>query len=284
MTTVEKIHNEIDTAQERLLFEARELINNISLNIIDKDKLIISKAERLEKIGFKESEEVKKAETIKKVLENNKNIIIKSEQQAELLEYYSKTYPFHKFLTIDELDRICKKYKLVYAPVNKYKKSVPEKNLQDIENGKKLLDCDKQDFITRVYYKVYNWYNKKYKNEYIIPKETKNWENPIITNKIFVNKFEFERYLENLYNTSKEVYISDEDIKIEKINRTGYFIAAPKSHFNLKDLKENGLGFFKIEIPKDPIVFQYCRGDIIRIETKWGLESEDNNLVLPINN
>ena len=57
------------------------------------------------------------------------------------------------------------------------------------------------------------------------------------------------------------------------------FITAPKSHFDLKDLKSKGLGFFDITITevKDPIVFRYVKGGI-QVLSKWGLEASDATL------
>lgn len=60
------------------------------------------------------------------------------------------------------------------------------------------------------------------------------------------------------------------------------FIAAPKSHFNLKGLKKQKLGFFnfmRIE-PVDPIVFRYVNGGI-QIISKWGDEANDTELIVP---
>ena len=69
------------------------------------------------------------------------------------------------------------------------------------------------------------------------------------------------------------------DTEITTIDHSGLFIAAPKSHFDLKELDQNGKGFFKTtkqEI-KDPIVFRYVKGGI-QVLSKWGLEAEDEML------
>ena len=73
--------------------------------------------------------------------------------------------------------------------------------------------------------------------------------------------------------------------EMEEINRDGLFIAAPKSHFDLKGLKKKGLGFFNFTVTevKDPIVFRYVKGGI-QVLSKWGLEANDEMLVNPINN
>ena len=69
-----------------------------------------------------------------------------------------------------------------------------------------------------------------------------------------------------------------------RVDRTGLFIAAPKSHFNLDGLKKTSkFSFNLVTIQKDPIVFRYCRGGI-QVITKWGLEAGDESLVNPVIN
>lgn len=76
-------------------------------------------------------------------------------------------------------------------------------------------------------------------------------------------------------------------LRHEKIDKSGLFIAAPPSHFNLTGLTEDtkNRGFFKVSItePKDPIVFRYVVGGL-QILSKWGKEAEDEAFINPINN
>jgi len=72
----------------------------------------------------------------------------------------------------------------------------------------------------------------------------------------------------------------------KRINKSGLFICAPPSHFDLKTLsKEGELGYFKVEKWEinDPIVFRYCKGGV-QVISKWGLEASDEALVNEINN
>ncbi len=71
---------------------------------------------------------------------------------------------------------------------------------------------------------------------------------------------------------------------VQTIGQSGLFIAAPPSHFDLKELKKKTKhGWFSITevVAKDPIVFEYVRGGFVRILTKWGLEANDPTLVVP---
>ena len=86
------------------------------------------------------------------------------------------------------------------------------------------------------------------------------------------------RFLNDIYRTGITYLV--QSINNITITRSGLFIAAPKSHFNLDGLKISGKGFFnfvRIE-PKDPIVYRYVRGGI-QVITKWGIESNDEGLV-----
>lgn len=284
MTVVEKIHNDIDSAQVRLLAECKNNVNSIDME--DRSTGIIEKAERLKRLGFVNNIEVKNVEKTLKILTLSK-------KQIEYLEYLTNKYPFHKFITVDEFDKICKKYKLIYASVDNYLKEVPNKNLLEIENGKQLESVDKlgigyhidtvdsvkncvkflkmfdldENFITDDDVKELHLKYRKY------DPNTWYFSNPSDANMVF-------------YDAKKKVELEFNIRKYSEINRNGYFIAAPKSHFNLIGLKSQGLGYFlnKTFEVKDPIVFQYCKNGFLRIETKWGLEAEDENLILPISN
>lgn len=121
---IAEIHAEFDTAQDRLLKEAHEVLTSANLNVV-------SISDRLKQIGFKNTPTAKRGSVIKSDL-------VKSNDEAKVIEYFSATYPFLKFLTESELERICKKYNLIFAPVERYTQDVPEKNITDIETAQKL--------------------------------------------------------------------------------------------------------------------------------------------------
>ena len=68
---------------------------------------------------------------------------------------------------------------------------------------------------------------------------------------------------------------------VKLINKQSLFVAAPKSHFNLEGIsKENEYGFFDVnhvEV-KDPIVFEFCKNNLVRLVTKWGTEDDQSYL------
>jgi hypothetical protein len=292
---VKQIHDEFDNAQETLLKQALQIINQPTASKTHK-------AERLKALGFTSTEEVVN-------YDKTQHVLVKNQEQAELIRYYKHHYPFQKFLTEDELDRICKKYNLIYAPVDRYKKTVPSKNLAEIENSSRLKDIDSPHQLVKISYSY-------------IYSDTPYSLHILLTNgihisipefyKMFPSKFNFHddnvysaasihsnnllveitdkllSYLKqkNIYNGNfNGTFSSWINMKCEFVDRNRLFIAAPKSHFDLKGLKKHKLGFFQTTIlePKDPIVFRYCRGGV-QVLTKWGLEANDEALLNEIMN
>lgn len=263
---VAKIHNDIDTAQERLLQEAREVIaKNITVSS--------DKAQRLKVVGFTEAAPVKEYEA-------KNGIVVKNTERAELIEYYKQNYPFQKFITEDEMNRICEKYNLIYAPVSKYKGDVPEKNIKDIElmsilkKGDEASECK----YCRLKYHSAGGVGMGAARAMALglPK--------IIKDMHFRHWSDADIYLRAKYNLDNKYIIDEVDNVTE--DRSGLFIAAPPKYFNKEGLTKTGkFGFLNVSITtiKDPIVFRYVRGGI-QIITKWGLEASDELTVNEISN
>lgn len=251
---VKQIHDEIDSAQERLLASAYEILNNSS----------VEKINRLKKLGFTS-------------VPDYKNYKYSSIEEVKLIEVYKTKYPFQKFLTVKELDRICKKYKLIYAPVSKYIKDVPEKNLKEIEGAKPLHYQDISNNMVLFFHtgeaSGLDKAEKKEKRKGILIPEAQFRNSSNSHNLTTYFKKSVQSVYETLYSSAKI------------LSREGLFIAAPKSHFNLKGLTLKGLGAFSFSIiqPQDPIVFRYCRGGV-QVLSKWGLEASDEALINEIEN
>lgn len=273
--TVEEIHAEIDSAQDRILDAADKLLAELK---IPTETQLEKKASLMEELGFKNSVTVKQAE----ILKNNTNNILEkravTENEANKLKYYIQTYPFQKFLTLEEMETICNKYNLVMAPVENYIKDVPEKNLLEIKNAKKLSinDSVSDTFILN----ITRWFSntpESIKNKLTtkinlgeLSKDEENLFNRDIGDEILNRKF----------NLNYSSYIFSEG-QLIKNSKKGYFIAAPPSHFDLTGLQATSKnGFSKIEITevKDPIVFEYCKNGFVRIISKWGTEDDQSYL------
>jgi len=257
---VQEIHNEVDSAQERLLQQAQSILkaNTLTSDI----------GERLTQIGFVNS-------PLAKQYKKSKSIIVETREQAELIEHYKFNYPFLKFLTIEEFDRICKKYSLIYASTECYIKDVPEKNIKDIES---CQDLKRGDMATDLEYCILKPHTFGYGGSFATSMDFRKRKAPKRINGQHFNwGGDADSYMKITYGF-KQRWIVDSVSNFTE-NRQGLFIAAPKNHFDLKGRKQNGLGFFNVSIVeiKDPIVFRYVRGGI-QVITKWGLEGQDKAL------
>lgn len=222
---IEMIHNDFDQAQDKLY--------QFALSVIEQSKpLNKDKASLLAKHGFT-------ANKLVIDLKEKQQAIAEAKQQAELIQYYKQAYPFLKFITESELERICEKYGLIFAPVANYKNAIPDKNLQDIESAQPLAPKDSHDRFTR--------------------------------SRASEKELDFNS-IDSYYNELRRFRFDWSSI--DERQKNGLFIAAPKKHFNLKGLeKQKGFGYF-MPAPKDPIVFRYVNGGI-QILTMWGLEAND---------
>lgn len=269
--TVEQIHKEFDDAEEQIIKDCENLLNSLNIST---EAQIERKGKLLKSLGFKECETVVSFTS----LENKKQV---TEQQLLYINNLKVRYPNYKFITLEEFERICKKYKLIYAPVANYIKDVPEKNVLEMTNRTLLWreDIVKTCFtITEV--EFFNNQNSRYR---------KWFNNRFINKPLFYNldRWYFGReYLTKIVN--KEYPFTDDfgnhccsGFNFEESNLEGLYIAAPKSHFNLKGLKKKSkFGFFKVESfeSKDPIVFEYLQKGICRIVTKWGTDDDQSYL------
>ena len=270
---IERIHQDFDTAQERLLSEAKRILEGAKTT----EMPTVEAAKRLKLFGFINTPIAKRGAEIMEKMEMSK-------KEAELIQYYMKEYPFLKFLTVEELDRICQKYGLIYATVDRYKEDVPIKNLEDIERAQALKSKDvvrnhKWVEVTEF------WEGNGELSRWL---KERGCKIPITTDRgpgeePRENSLK-EAILKMGYKGSFGRYIFRRATIFEE-ERESLFIAAPESHFDLKGLKKNGFGFFEVKKTeiKDPIVFRFVRGGV-QVLTKWGLEAEDPSLILPINN
>jgi hypothetical protein len=117
---VAEIHNSFDTAGDKLLNDAKNILSG---------SYDIEKGERLKKIGFGST---KKAVEASIIINKKKEM----EELAKLIGYYQMYYPNNKFITESKTKEICQKYGLLCAQSKYYISDIPEKNLTEIENFK----------------------------------------------------------------------------------------------------------------------------------------------------
>jgi len=292
---VKAIHHEFDTAGDKLLDEAKKIIE-LGPQLLDIPTLESTKAFRLKNLGFNNSKEVlelkelevRKAEILKKNEEITKRHA-ETIEQAKLINEYKRCYPFQLFLTEDELDRICNKYGLIYAPVSNYKGEVPEKNLLEIE---KCPILNSMHFPKVFYYfQAKEWYDGTPKEivklltgrikipEEIIREITGDYKYLVANVANSWSTYYTVKLAKSLgYKSNYSSYTMYKTATIETEQRRELYIAAPRKQFT----EELTVCKNSVEI-HDPVVFRYCKGGI-QVLTKWGLEASDPALVNDINN
>lgn len=284
---IAEIHREFDEAEDNILSAADKVLEELK---IPTQSQIKKRAKALIKIGFTQAAPVKQYE--KMLLEEIK---IKEElsiakERAALIRQYKQDYPFQKFLTEMELNRICDKYGLVYAPVSAYIKDVPEKNLAEIKKAKPLSDdlLVRQQYVLEII-RFSSGVNDKIREFLLdggieLSKEAQgmsNWRRNSEVNdclRVFLQNAGFKEVPSTIVD----------ECSVKTLDKQGLFIAAPKSNFNLDDMQAKGKhGYFEVKstvkIEKDPIVFRYCKGGI-QVLSKWGLEASDPAVINELEN
>ncbi len=168
---------------------------------------------------------------------------------------------------------------------------MPDKNLKEIEDAPKLANDDK---VTELVTWEFTTYRDKYKRVYDIIVEMLGGKNIFTEDEIkgHLNNYVPNRTMFGIsdYDCLNLFYFISKDVLGEPLicdgikhteDRSGYFIAAPKEHFDLTELTANAdnKGFYKRTsvVYKDPIVFRYVKGGI-QVISKWGLEGNDEAL------
>ena len=305
-TIIEKIHNEFNNTSLELLNEARSYVNKGEVKTNSINPEAIEKAKILKELGFKKSPFVKKLEA--EILSNKAQTTPKEREFHFAIEH-NKKYPFHKFLTERELDRICEKYGLIYASVEYYIKSIPTKNLIEIKEAPELKAEDVVDDLKIYEFRKSNFHKSEHRlykkmikildgktsftseelSEIVLSKnlsyclegrryDSKEWsENLLSSNRVYSTLF--------LFQMSNGVLTGDTIIHTKP--RKGLFIAAPKEHYDLSEFKKKkeGKRFYNRTsvVEKDPIVFRYVQGGV-QILSKWGKEGNDPALQVGILN
>ena len=121
---IDEIHEKVDTASEKALTEAKKILTQSVNN---------EKFERLKKVaelGFPNAKEVKEA---KKELEDFQL----ATEKSKWINHYQTRYPY-KYILVEDIQKICRDYKLIMGADCDYIDSIPEKNQKEIINFKLL--------------------------------------------------------------------------------------------------------------------------------------------------
>jgi hypothetical protein len=250
----------------------------------------LQRAEQLISLGFTNAAEVVESKKMKDAAErernflelqehnaqeehaNNMYMLAKRKRDADKVLFYKKTYPHLKFISETQLEQLCKKYNLAYAPVSNYIGYVPQKNLDEIARANVIAERDAHELRFSI--------TGRYSSE---------------SATLEVGKRELEAARMSGFQDWHAVFgkrmglkcpfLSDYTVtELNKDKSESLFIAADQSLFSYKGLEksDSGFGLFKkqktvVVVNPDPIVFRYVKGGILVI-SKWGAEAEDEML------
>lgn len=229
---IEQIHREFFAASEKIVEDAKGIINNLP-------ETNSSKAERLRVMGFHQTQEV--------VKDSEKKQAEQAAQKAmETALYFTHHYPLYRYIDDAAIDRICKKYNLVFGENIRYKGFIPEKNLKEIEAFKiKEEDC----------FYAHSWTS-------------------YITYEKMLSENSYEEFKEQHKPREHGFSLAYLGNRIERIETL--FICAPLKDMDVTKAKLEGNRI--IEYP-DPIVLRRVRGGGYLIITAWGDEASDPEVV-----
>lgn len=271
IVTVQEIHDEVDSLEEKFLEQVNNIINSGALEETREER----KSKLAQELGFINSSVVREAEAI--VDDRKKKII--SVENAELLKMYKHSYPLDKIITISMFEEVCEKYGLIIAPVEKYIKDIPEKNLLELKNSKStLVEHYPDDFVvlSRVTF-MYD-HTKEYR-EYINSFIGKDITRYNISKRLGDIETNTSRLAKGFTGERGNNYFCKEAV-YEICTKRGLYVSAPPSHLNTDGLRQLGKHHLRVIgiIEEDPIVFEYLKGDLIRIRTKWGTPDDQSYL------
>lgn len=259
---VEQIHKEFNTASDDAYNEALSIINGTSTEALEK-------IEKLKRFGFTKSSDI--TGTKKQVAAFHA-----SKKRSEMLTYYREKYPQYKFISNEDVVRICKKYALLCGPTSSFVGSVPDKNLKEIEKFRILTE----EFL-------YATTILKIDFRYDTPKSN--------TEEVWkvLKKIGVLYSPSRLYDSDAMARISEEcsnhgvnasnirNVTIRSERDDVFMICAPAKDFDGRDLERDGsflnksheIIMTKQPVP-DPVVLKRVKDGFL-IVTAWGLEASD---------
>ena len=137
---IEQIHNEFDNASDFILQEAQKIL-------AEAEKQDVGKGQRLQKLGFYKTQKALQFSTIDKQIKL-------SHEQMDKINKMKEQYPNYKYIPLDIVEIVCKKYNLGCAQADCYTGDIPEKNLVEIEKFNTIIELEVKihnDKMSKIY-------------------------------------------------------------------------------------------------------------------------------------
>jgi hypothetical protein len=249
-----EIHNEFDTACDKIIAEAEEFFQSVTAPDTKKASL-------LEKLGFVQAKEVSEAREFTEKEASRKKML-------ELARYYKQKYPLNKFITEEMVKQICEKYNLVFGDVSLYTGFVPLEKANMIAQFK----VDPKDVPYAIATSNQNSDVFEFEKDEIGKVWVKRFSNPeewkscfITTRPGIVNTYSNGPVLKN---DAGKKYTHIPFLQLERTKET-FQICAPE-----KDMKTNGMRKSGHKLIPDPVVLRRVRGGYL-VVAAWGNEASD---------
>lgn len=219
LKVVEEIHNEFDSAADQLLKEAQKILAEV--DVPDDES-----AQKLAVLGFTSVPVVIQERNRKHTLEENK-------ARVEVMEKYKKLYPYNNFITLGQVNEICRKYNLVCGTIDRYRGSIPKKNIDEMVAFKARPE---------------DTYNIRF------------WRQTA------------RAYTDDVFSNADTHPITETFGLEYHLTRVKWYICAPEADMNINWNEVVDKGIIKQVAPPDPIVLHYVKDGFL-IVTKWGPEA-----------
>lgn len=274
--TVEEIHETFYTEVDRLLEYAK-----VSSPIEKPNQALSDKVNRLRKLGFEQAGEIKKMSEESVRIQNKQREKGMKAELIQVITYFSMKYPQYKFITEESVKKICEKYNLVYGETKRYRGTVPDKNLEQIENFK----IKKED---ECYVSTEGWGSLFYGSEEecrrkVKPRDPREGSfiggiDPIDTwgSRPFREMDYQWQLMRTLYDTPRAFVSSGNNYQ-----KCSFEICAPVKDFDMSGMTISDHQL-KAVTPPDPIVLApvvYKNKKYYLIVSAWGDEESDENVV-----
>lgn len=260
--TVEQIHDDFFTAGEKILAEALKVMEESKGKDLESANVLL-------RYGFYKTKVVKEVQEIQRQVEMNRPL-------AERIKYYQQTYPHYKFITYEEVMRICKKYNLVFGSAENFIGDIPAKNIADIVKFK----IKKEDTIMSSSHSnsINNSRSETTLSIVDVERMLKEWKG-FEGDSPETNDAWKKNELSALENFGVAYYPPTcSNYSAPKIS-----ICAPEKDFDMtgKYVQENTI--MERPSPPDPVVLYPVSFGYLII-TAWGKEASDEAVINPVNN
>lgn len=254
---VRQIHREFSNASSQLLEDARRIMALHNVPKEDRDR-----ADKLRKAGFTGNKLIEE-------VEREKRLEHQQAQRIAQLEKYAINYPNNKFITHDQMIKICEKYGLSYGTIDNYVGSIPEENLDEVLNFK-AKEEDTYMFL---------WSSARYQGMKFSPIQTSPYMD-IVPKKRYqtfrdkqraAHQAAYEYARSSAFGAYPDPFGGVNDLNSSE-EYPKFICASPQ------DMKGSEMGLHKGTYLPDPVVLHFV-GDGYLIVSKWGLEGEDPDLV-----